>query len=257
MTRLIDLAVALENDVPADPPYMKPKITYRNHSDTLGNLANDFPTLDPSRMPDGAYCAVERIDLSTHNGTHLDAPWHHHPTMDGGKRAITIDEVPLEWCYGPGVKLDFRNVPNGHVVRAAEVEAELERIGHDLKPGDIVLVNTAAAAAYGTEAYLDTGCGMGREATKYLVDRGVRLTGIDAWGWDAPFSSIAKRFEETDDVGLIWEGHKVSRETGYCHMEKLTNLDQLPGTGFTVACFPIKIRGASAGWVRPVAIIDG
>ena len=50
---------------------------------------------------------MERVQASTHNGTHLDAPYHYHSTMDGGKRAITIDEVPLDWCIGRGVKLDF------------------------------------------------------------------------------------------------------------------------------------------------------
>ena len=52
--------------------------------------------------------------------------------MDGGKRAITIDEVPLDWCFRPGVKLDFRHFADGYVATAADVEAELKRIGHTL-----------------------------------------------------------------------------------------------------------------------------
>src|SRR5262245_64743930 len=67
-----------------------------------------------------------------HNTTHLDAPWHFASTMDGGKRAITIDEVPLEWCLQPAVKLDFRHFPDGYVATARDVAAELERIGHTL-----------------------------------------------------------------------------------------------------------------------------
>ena len=117
---------------------------------------------------------MERIDISTHNGTHLDAPWHFASTMDGGKRAITIDEVPLEWCFQPGVKLDFRHFPNGYVATAADVEAELTRIGHTLKPLEIVVVNTSAGARYGQPDYVPTGCGMGREATLYLTSRGVQ-----------------------------------------------------------------------------------
>ena len=63
---------------------------------------------------------------------------------DESRRArATIDEVPLDWCYRPGVKLDFRHLPDGHVVRAREVEDELARINHDLQPLDVVLVNTA------------------------------------------------------------------------------------------------------------------
>lgn len=176
--------------------------------------------------------------------------------MDGGRRAITIDEVPLDWCFQPAVKLDFRHLPDGHVVTAAEVEAELDRIGHTLRPLEIVVVNTAAGNRYGETDYVPTGCGMGREATLYLTSRGIRVTGTDAWSWDAPFVHTAKRYSETKQAGLIWEGHKAGREIGYCHIEKLHNLEALPSTGFMIACFPVKIKAASAGWTRAVAILD-
>ena len=177
--------------------------------------------------------------------------------MDGGKRAITIDEVPLEWCFQAGVKLDFRELADGHVVSAAEVEAELDRIGHDLRPLDIVVVNTRAGPAYGSDDYVAAGCGMGREATLYLLERGVRVTGTDGWSWDAPFGHTQTRYAETGDPSIIWEGHKAGREIGYCHLEKLHNLEALPATGFEIACFPVKIKAASAGWTRAVAIFEG
>ncbi|MDZ5650272.1 cyclase family protein [Nitrospirillum sp. BR 11828] len=252
----IDISVTLDNDVVADPPFMRPHIEYQTHKDTLGELTMFFPELNPHDMPDAEFAAAETVRLSTHNGTHLDAPWHYASTMNKGERAITIDEVPLEWCFNPGVKLDFRHLADGHVVSAAEVEAELARIGHTLRPLDIVLVNTRAGSRYGHGDFLGAGCGMGREATLYLTERGVRVTGTDAWSWDAPFSHTAKKFAETKDVGLIWEGHKAGRDIGYCHLEKLYNLEALPSTGFTVSCFPAKIKGASAGWTRAVAIID-
>ena len=96
--------------------------------------------------------------------------------------------------------------------------------------------------------YVDTGSGMGREATLYLLNRGVRVTGTDAWSWDAPFVHTAKKYAATGDASLIWEGHKAGREIGYCHLEKLHNLEALPAKGFMVSCLPVKIRGASAGW---------
>jgi kynurenine formamidase len=176
--------------------------------------------------------------------------------MDGGKRAITIDEVPLEWCFQPGIKLDFRHLPDGHVASAREVEAEFERIGHKLSPLEIVLVNTSAGAAYGRPDYVAKGCGMGREATLYLLERGVRVTGTDGWSWDAPFVHTREKYLANHDASLIWEGHKAGREIGYCHIEKLHNLEALPAKGFTVSCFPVKVRGGSAGWTRAVAIID-
>jgi len=254
--RIIDLSVALQAGIASDPPIMLPEIDYIDHQASIPQLVGMFPGLKPEDLPLGEGWAVETVRLSTHNGTHLDAPYHFHSLMDGDRRAITIDEVPLEWCFAPGVKLDFRDRPDGHVCTAAEVEAELRRIGHELKPFDIVVVNTAAGAAYGNNDYLDRGCGMGREATLYLTSRGVKVTGTDAWSWDAPFSATRARFLRDGDASIIWEGHRAGRQIGYCHLEKLANLEQLPPTGFTIACFPVKIARASAGWTRAVAILD-
>jgi kynurenine formamidase len=97
---------------------------------------------------------------------------------------------------------------------------------------------------------------MGYEATMYLLKKGIRVTGTDAWSWDAPFVHTAKKYRETEDPSIIWEGHKAGKDIGYCHMEKLHNLETLPSSGFTVSCFPVKIRKSSAGWTRAVAIID-
>jgi len=254
--RIVDLSTTLKAGIASDPKGTEPQITYIDHQQSVGQLTGFFPGLTKEQLPGGEGWAVEQLVVSTHNGTHLDAPYHFHSTMDGGKRALTIDEVPLEWCFGPGVKLDFRHLADGHVVSAAEVEAELERIGHEIQPGDIVVVNTSAAARYGHDDYLASGCGMGREATLYLTSRGVRVTGTDAWSWDAPFIHTARRYGETNDASLIWEGHRAGMEIGYCHIEKLANLDQLPPTGYMIACFPFKIEKASAGFTRAVAIFN-
>ncbi len=253
--KLIDLARPLENTVHADPPGFAPDITYLGHEETADQMLSFFPGVSRDELPGGEGWAIENVALSTHNGTHLDAPYHFHSTMDGGQRATTIDEVPLDWCWGRGVKLDFRHFPDGYVASAEDVAAELARIGHELAAGDIVVVNTAADAAYGTPDYVSSGCGMGREATLYLTRRGVRITGTDAWSWDAPFVHTAQKVAETGDASLIWEGHRAGMERAYCHLEKLANLENLPANGFEVICFPVKIKAASAGWCRPVAVL--
>jgi kynurenine formamidase len=258
--RFVDLSIFLENDVLSDPPSFAPKIEYFTHANTVEQIAGFFPGLKREDLPDGEGWAVEFVRLSTHNGTHLDAPYHFHSTMDkalGDKKpAIAIHDVPLEWCFQPAVKLDFRHLADGALVTAADVEAELQRIGHVLRPLEIVVVNTRAGSRYGQGDYVSAGCGMGYEATMYLLERGVRLTGTDAWSWDAPFVHTAKKYRESHDASLIWEGHKAGRDIGYCHLEKLHNLEALPADGFFISCFPHKIRGASAGWTRAVAIFD-
>ncbi|HUP06975.1 MAG TPA: cyclase family protein [Caldimonas sp.] len=258
--RFVDLSIYLENDVLSDPPAFAPKIQYFKHDATYEQIAPFFPGLKREDLPDGEGWAVELVSLSTHNGTHLDAPYHFHSTMDkalGEKKAsIAIDQVPLEWCFQPAVKLDFRHLADGQVVTAADIASELGRIGHVLKPLEIVVVNTRAGSRYGQADYVSAGCGMGYDATMYLLERGVRLTGTDAWSWDAPFVHTAQKYAATRDASLIWEGHKAGRDIGYCHLEKLHNLEALPADGFFISCFPHKIRGASAGWTRAVAIFD-
>lgn len=257
--RLIDISVALKSGIASDPPHMLPQINYIDHHQSAPQMA-EYMGVQVSDLPDGEYAAVERVEISTHNGTHLDAPYHFFSTMnhrlkDGGEPSWRIDEVPLEWCFQPAVKLDFRHFEDGYVATAADVESELKRIGHELKPLEIVLVNTRAGSRYGQDDFVDSGCGIGKEATLYLLERGVRLTGTDGWSWDAPFSHTRRRVAETGDAGLIWEGHRAGREIGYCHLEKLSNLECLPPDGFEVICFPVKVHRGSAGWTRAVAIV--
>ena len=254
--RFVDLSIAIEAGIPSDPPTMIPEIQYLDHEEGAESMQLFFPGLKKEQLPGGKGWAVEQVRLSTHSGTHLDAPWHYHPTMDRGLKALTIDEVPLEWCMGNGVVLDFHCLPDGHRVEPAEVAEAFGKIGTSPEPGDIVLIRTGADHYWGSPEYMFKGCGMGRAATLWLLERGVRVVGTDAWSWDRPLPLIAQEFQQTGDPSLIWEGHFAGSEKGYCHLEKLRGLEQLPPFGFTFFCFPVKIRNASAGWVRAVALLE-
>src|SRR5438128_1044154 len=97
--RFVDLSIFLENDVLSDPPAFAPKIQYFTHEQSFEQIEPFFPGLKKEDLPDGEGWAVELVQLSTHNGTHLDAPYHFHSTMNKAlghqERSIAIDEVPL------------------------------------------------------------------------------------------------------------------------------------------------------------------
>ena len=259
--RLVDISVSLQAGIASDPPALLPAIEYLDHHATAQPIAEYFG-IAVDQLPRGEYCAIENCTISTHNGTHLDAPYHffssmNHALKPGGEPSIRIDEVPLEWCFQPAVKLDFRTYDDGYVLTPDDIKVELKRIGHTLSPLEIVVVNTRAGSRYGEADYIDAGCGVGKAATLWMLQQGVRLVGTDGWSWDAPFSHTKRKIQEGGDAGLIWEGHRAGREIGYCHLEKLHNLEALPPDGFQVVCFPVKVHRASAGWTRAVAIIDG
>jgi kynurenine formamidase len=255
--RFVDLSISIEAGLPSDPPVMIPQIQYVDHEQGAQQMKDFFPGITKEQLPGGVGWASEFLTLTTHSGTHLDAPYHYHPTMDRGKPALTIDQIPLEWCFNDGVLLDFRAKPDGERITVKDLERELERIRYEIKPLDIVLVWTGADAAWGKPEYLVKGAGMDRESTLFLTEKGVKVGGIDAWSWDRPLPFLAKEFQETKDPRVIWEAHFAGVERGYCHMEKMANLEAIGRpTGFTICCFPIKIKGASAGWCRPVAIVD-
>lgn len=255
--QFVDLSVQLMAGIASDPPGMRPEITYIDHQMSAEMFEQMYPGLDVARdMPDGEAMAVEMVTLNTHNGTHIDAPWHYHSTMNDGEPAARIPDLPLNWFFGNGVKFDFRDKPDGYVCSQRDIDLELERIGRDIGEGDILVVNTAAGGRYGHDDYVHRGCGFGREATLYLLGKGVRVVGTDAWSWDAPVSTVQERFANTKDASIILEGHKAGRHQAYSQIEKLNNLEQLPDFGFTVIAFPVSIAGASGAWTRAVAMFE-
>ena len=248
--KIIDLSVPT-GPGPGEP--LPPTIDYEDHEKTAPLIAQIFGC-DVSDLPDGQGWASETVTLITHAGTHVDAPWHYFPTS-GGERARTIDELPLDWFVRPGVRLDVREVPRGERIEVPQLEAALD--GYELQPYDIVLLWTGAEAAWDTPEYFNSGSGLTRASTTWLLERGVKVIGTDAWGLDRPFMALRAEYERERDASILWEAHRAGIDREYCQIEKLHNLGALPGaTGFTVSCLPVKVAGASAGWCRAAAIVD-
>jgi kynurenine formamidase len=234
-----------------------PRIDYQDHDAGVPHLAR-LLGVDPSEVPDGKGSATEMVHTRTHTGTHLDAPYHYFPTCEG-RPARTIDEVPLEWCFGDGVVLDLHEKPAGSEITPEDLQRALDAIGYRLKPGDIVFIRTGADRHFYSPDYPRSHAGMGRDATLWLIERGIRVMGIDAWAWDLPLPIQGERFIRSGrrDPSTLWAAHRVGKDHEFLHLEQMANLDALPRPfGFRAAVFPIKVSRGSAGWVRAVAIFE-
>ncbi len=250
--RLIDLSLPLE-DSPSEA--LPVRFVREEHEASAPHVARLYGAT-PSDLPGGYGWATDEVTASVHAGTHIDAPWHAYPTS-GGAPARTIDQIPLDWFFGPGVVLDMRHKERGGLIGAADLEHALETLGYTLRPRDIVLIQTGADKQWGAADYYLHGAGVSAEATRWLIAREVRVMGIDAAGWDPPFWAARQRYLRTGDASLLWEAHRVAMQHEFCLVERLAHLDTLPHPfGFTVACFPIKVAQGSAAWARVVAMVE-
>ncbi len=206
-------------------------------------------------IPDGEMLSLETVHSSVHMGSHVDAPFH-YGSMCEGRPAKQIMDVPLEWCYGPGVVLNFTRLQYPQNITQKDVVEALSAIRYTLKPMDIVLIYTGGDKLVGTPEYVTQYVGMMPDAVEYILDQGVKMMGIDTIGLDRPCFEMFKEFLETKDKSKIWPSHFLGRRREYCHMERLGNLGAIPKPfGFTVSCLPVKVRNAGAGWSRVVAIV--
>ncbi|MCA2693152.1 MAG: cyclase family protein [Microcystis sp. M015S2] len=249
--RLIDLSLTLEA-TPSEP--VPVEIEYIDHArgaDILGQPIG----IDRNAFPEKMGLSLEYVRCTTHSGTHIDAP-HHYGVLCEGKPAKTIDELPLDWFFHPGVRLDCRRDSVDQSVGVSEIQEQLREINYRLKPFDIVLLYTGAEEKWGEPEYFTHFRGVSREATAWLIEQGIKVIGVDSFGFDPPFGQMLDRYRQQKRQDVLWPAHFYGRQREYCQIERLTNLAKIPvSTGFTVACFPIKVRGCGAGWSRVVAIV--
>jgi kynurenine formamidase len=246
---LIDLSAPIRPDPPELPDVLRTEIAYEDHAAGAATIESLFG-VGPELLREGEGWATETfLRFGTHNSTHVDAPWHYNSQI-AGEPAQTIDQLPLDWFYAPGVVIDATDRDDGDVLEAGDIEARLPR---PLAERDIVLVHTGRDAFYDELDYIARGPGVSAGATRWLYEQGVRVMGIDAWGWDAPLHMQAERAKASGEPGVFWAAHQV--DLAYSQIERLANLAALPSHGFQVTCFPLRIVGASAAPARVVAIV--
>jgi len=266
MTRLIDLTATLDpaNRAKLPPPLagaakvVAPAIEYFHPAEQKGR--DEFCLYlgcTHEDLPDGDGWGAEVLtDMSSHCGTHVDAPLHSGSRI-GGQRARTITDIALDELYRPGLVLDVRPwAKPGQEITVAMLDAALAATGRRINDGDAVLIRTGQERYTLTDPEFYTQPGMTRASTLHLVNQGATILGTDAVGWDLPFGVMARKFKETGDKAVLWCGHKAIVQKEAFIVQQMTNLGALPLSGFMVGCFPIKLAHCSAAPARVVAFVD-
>ncbi len=205
-------------------------------------------------LPDEEFLSLEIVHSPVHIGTHLDYSFHYGSTSEG-RASKTAEEIPLEYCYQDGVKLELTYKQPNEKILEADITDALAKINYKLKPLDIVFLHTGADKFYGSPKYFADYPGVDISAIDYLLDRGIKIFGVDTMGIDRPYRFMLKEFLENKNTQALYPAHFYGRKREFIHIERLANLGQLPATGFKVICFPIKIKKTGAAWARVVAIM--
>lgn len=205
-------------------------------------------------LPDEEFLSLEVVHSPVHVGTHLDYSFHYGSKSEN-RASKTAEEIPLEYCFCDGIKLDLTHKKPAETINSADIEASLKKINYSLKANDIVLINTGADKFYGTPRYFSDYPGIDTSAIDYFLDRGIKIFGVDTMGIDRPYRFMLKEFMQKRDPKLFYPAHFYGRKREFIHIERLTNLEKLPDFGFKVICFPVKIKQTGAAWSRVVAIL--
>ncbi len=247
---LVDLTVPLETTQSEPEPV---KIEWVDHRQGAF-LLTQGTGISPDSFPEGLGLSLERIQLTSHSGTHIDAPLHYGP-MTEGEKARSIDEMPLEWFFGPALVLDCRSEKKSPVT-SKEIKEALKRQKIELNNGDIVFIHTGADLLWGSSEYFTNFRGVSLEATEWLLDCAVKVIGIDSFGFDPPFCKMIETYQQTKNQKVLWPCHMLGRKREYCQIERLANLSLLPtDRKFLVSSFPIRLKGCGAAPARVVALL--
>ena len=179
--------------------------------------------LERSRFADGDNVVHSlRLHLGNHTGTHVDAPRH---MLEGG---ATLDQIPIERWLGPARVL---------AVEAPQVGAE-ELAGVDLEGIDKVLFKTANAGKLHEPEFDTDFVALTPSGARLLVERGVRLVGIDYLGIEA-YSS--------EDFAT----HHILLGAGVLIIEGL-DLARVPPGDYELLCLPLAIERGDGAPARVV-----
>ena len=207
------------------------------------------------QLPDEEFLSLEIVHAPVHIGTHLDYSFHYGSKTEN-RSSKTADEIPLEYCYQNGVKLNLTHKKLDELINVYDIKSALEKIKYQLKPLDIVLLHTGADKFYGGPKYFSDYPGVDPSAIDFLLTSGIKIFGVDTMGIDRPYRFMLSDFLKTKDPKTFYPAHFYGRKKEFIHIERLTHLEKLPDFGFKIICFPIRIKNTGAAWARVVALLD-
>jgi kynurenine formamidase len=230
MFEIIDLSQEIFSGMPVFPGLPPVNMTVHASHEQWDGIKNS-DTVTP---------AVHRLELGEHTGTHVDAINH----MARQYQGQSIDTMPLTMFYTEGICLDLSQKGLRELMEVSDLKRALVDSGHQVKPGDTVLLYTDHyRRTFGTEDWYH-GPGISSEAARWLGQQKIAAFGVET-------ASPGVRLVSNKEV------HAICGELGFTHYENMINLYQLIGRGrFRFIGLPLKIRGGTGSPVRAVAIFD-
>jgi kynurenine formamidase len=221
--RLVDLTQEIYHGMPVFPLHPKTMV-YRHitHEECKKQIGFEF--------------ATNTLIINEHGPTHSDAIYEYDPN------GPTIDEMPLEFFYGPAICLDVSHVSPDDYIQPSDLETALSKSMIEIEKGDILLLYTGHFnRSYGTDEWLTRHTGLSYEAAEWIAKKGVVNIGIDAPAIDHP--------KDTK-----YSGHLICREYQLTNTENLCNLDKVAGKRFLYFGLPLRIRKGTGSPIRAVAL---
>lgn len=229
MPRLIDLSQEIYQGMNVYPGHLKTVIwDHHLHEETRKSFEGGF-----------SY-ASKGLLFSDHGPTHVDALSHLNPSEE----APSIDKMDLDLFYGGATCIDVSHKEPQSYISDTDLDESVKNSGAEVRQGDALLFYTGTYDRYyGTEEYLSQYPGLDESGSNWIVERGIKIFGVDTPSPDNPTSPT-------------YPCHMMCREHGIVHYENLANLSQLVGKRFIFVGLPLRIRGGTGSPVRPMAVLD-
>lgn len=223
--RMIDLSHPLE---PATPPWPgNPPVEFK----VLSAIPPERGPGDRGEAGAPVLCNTSQFLLSSHTGTHMDAPAHFYNGVP------TIEQVPLDQCIGRAVLVDVRKIGHRGEIKPGDFTAREKEI----KAAGKVVFWTGWSSRWGHDDYFVDYPILGEPAARWLVERGVHLVGFDTASPDRDPHAV----------------HYTLLAANMVIVENLRGLEQIGQDAFDLIVIPLPLKGLEASPVRAIAALTG